>query len=73
MDEGSAIQDYLWEKTKQRSVPNIFISTSCSFVHPIYVKSIELVPLNLAFSVFVLTSVYPQTRSTSVDATQSSH
>ncbi|PSS29741.1 hypothetical protein EW026_g513 [Hermanssonia centrifuga] len=26
MDEGSAIQDYLWEKTKQRSVPNIFIN-----------------------------------------------
>lgn len=28
MDEGSAIQDYLEEKTGQRSVPNIFISES---------------------------------------------
>lgn len=26
LDEGSAIQDYLFEKTNQRSVPNIFIN-----------------------------------------------
>ncbi len=29
LDEGSAIQDYLAEKTGQRTVPNIFISEFC--------------------------------------------